>query len=117
MTVSMTGAGGFLGWHTRAYLHSIGERDVKSFSVGEAFELDTAASALTGADKLILLAGINRGTDDEVRDGNITFAEQTASVLRTVISPLNSSFSPTRARRATAPCTVARRSNPARSSE
>ena len=87
MTVAMTGGGGFLGWHTRAYLHSIGERDVKSFSVGEAFELDIAASAVSGAEKLILLAGINRGTDDEVLEGNITFGEQTASVLRSVPSP------------------------------
>jgi UDP-2-acetamido-2,6-beta-L-arabino-hexul-4-ose reductase len=87
MTVAMTGAGGFLGWHTRAYLHSVGERDVQSFSVGEAFDLTTATAAVSGAEKLVLLAGVNRGTDDEVREGNVLFAEQTASVLRAVDSP------------------------------
>jgi len=87
MTVAMTGAGGFLGWHTRAFLHSTGEHDVRAFRSGDAFDPEVAAAAVSGADKLLLLAGVNRGTDAEVHDGNVLFAEQAASVLQGVAVP------------------------------
>jgi UDP-2-acetamido-2,6-beta-L-arabino-hexul-4-ose reductase len=80
--VAMTGAGGFLGWHTRAYLHSLGEPDVRSFAVGEGFDLADATDAVSGSDRLVLIAGVNRGTDDEVTAGNVLFAEQAAQAVR-----------------------------------
>ncbi len=74
MKIAMTGAGGFVGWHTRAYLHSVGERDVHPFAVGAAFDADAAKAAVTDADRLLLIAGVNRGSEAEVRDGNLLFA-------------------------------------------
>lgn len=87
MKVAMTGAGGFVGWHTRAYLHSVGERDVHPFAVGSAFDPGAATAAVTGSDRLLLIAGVNRGSDAEVRDGNLQFAEQVAATLRATDAP------------------------------
>ena len=82
MRITMTGAGGFLGWHTRAYLHFLGETDVRSFAVGDRFDASAAADAVSNSDRLVLIAGVNRGTDDEVEAGNIVFAQQAAHALR-----------------------------------
>lgn len=82
MKIAMTGAGGFLGWHTRALLHSLGEPVVHPFAVGDRFDAQQAAEAVSGSDRLVLIAGVNRGTDDEVHAGNVLFAEQAARVIR-----------------------------------
>ncbi|MFT4147948.1 MAG: capsular biosynthesis protein [Micrococcaceae bacterium] len=83
---SLTGGNGFLGWHTRALLHSEGIES-KSFSVGQEFDVDQAKAAVDGSERLIHIAGVNRGTDDEVADGNVTFARQVAQVLQEVHTP------------------------------
>ena len=85
--VALTGANGFLGWHSRAALVESGEA-ARGFAVGDRFDPDTAAGAITGASRLVHLAGVNRGTDDEVRDGNENFARQVAdSLLRSAEPP------------------------------
>lgn len=80
MTVVLTGAGGFLGWHTRAAAHALG-LDSGAIAVGAAFEPESAAATISGADRLIHLAGVNRASEDEVREGNLRFAQQTAEAL------------------------------------
>lgn len=84
--VAMTGADGFLGWHTRAALR---ERslDARQIPVGSEFDPASADVALAGASRLIHLAGINRASEDEVRNGNVLFAEQTANALRRSDAP------------------------------
>lgn len=82
-TVALTGAGGFLGWHTRAALLET-STPTATFKVGDSFDLEAAKSAIDGTQRLIHIAGINRASDDEVRDGNILFANQVAETLRTV---------------------------------
>lgn len=77
--IALTGANGFLGWHTRAALYGI--RPSRSFSVGHDFHVDTASSAIEGAQRLVHIAGVNRGTDEEVREGNLLFAKQVAEAL------------------------------------
>ena len=79
-SVAMTGAEGFLGWHTRAALRETGT-DAKRVSVGESFSEDDAVNALDGVDTLIHLAGVNRGSDEEVRDLNPLFAKQLAGAM------------------------------------
>ena len=78
--VALTGAHGFLGWHTRAALreHAI---DSSAIAVGDAFKPAAAANAISGTARLIHIAGVNRASDDDVRDGNLRFAEQVASAL------------------------------------
>ena len=85
-TVAITGAGGFLGLHLRAAAHELGIEAV-GITVGQAFDPDHAAQVLDGADKLIHLAGVNRGTDAEVAECNVLFAEQLATTLKRVEQP------------------------------
>lgn len=86
MRVAMTGADGFLGWHTRAALRERG-LDARGVPVGSGFDPAAADDALSGASRLIHLAGVNRSTDDEVCDGNLLFAEQMADALRRSDAP------------------------------
>jgi len=82
MKVAMTGAGGFLGWHTRVLLHSLGHPDVVALPVGDRHDATAAARDISGADRLVHVAGVNRGTDAEVAGGNVLFAEQVAAAVR-----------------------------------
>lgn len=86
MTIALTGAGGFLGWHTRAAAHALGI-PVRSLQVGDAFDPEAAASAISGSRRLVHLAGVNRASEDEVRDGNLLFARQTADAVRRAERP------------------------------
>lgn len=87
MTIALTGGGGFLGWHVRVLLHAIGERHIRPIPVGDGFDVDQAAEALTGADRAIHLAGVNRGNDDDVYNGNVLMAEQLAQSLDRSAAP------------------------------
>lgn len=86
MTVALTGATGFLGWHVRCALHAYG-LTTRPISVGDRFDGRAAGEAIDGSTKLIHCAGVNRGTDDEVREGNLRFAEQIATVIRSADNP------------------------------
>ena len=79
--VVLTGGGGFLGWHVRAALREL-EADVELVALGSGADVDGVASAISGADLVIHLAGVNRGTDDEVHDGNALFSTQLADAIR-----------------------------------
>ncbi|TFC58372.1 SDR family oxidoreductase [Cryobacterium sp. TMT2-15-1] len=76
----MTGANGFLGWHTRAALRELGGES-HAITVGDGFDAANAISALNGSARLIHIAGVNRGSDQEVQSENIRFATQLASVI------------------------------------
>ena len=84
--VALTGANGFLGWHTRLALRE-GGRDAAAFPVGARFDAAAAARALDGAERAIHLAGVNRAPEEEVRAGNVGFAEQFAEALRRAETP------------------------------
>ncbi|MFJ6600824.1 polysaccharide biosynthesis C-terminal domain-containing protein [Micrococcus luteus] len=79
----LTGGNGFLGFHTCAALQEHGH-DVAVLTVGEGFDAEAARTAINGADQLLHLAGVNRGTDQEVADGNCLFAKQIAGVFSEV---------------------------------
>lgn len=84
--VVLTGAGGFLGFHLRAAALDHGT-EVVPIELGNSFDLEKTKIAIEGSARLIHLAGVNRGTDEEVTEGNITFAEQLVRVLRDVENP------------------------------
>ncbi len=85
-SIAMTGSPGFLGWHTRAALREKG-LTAQEIPVGNWFDPASADSALSGASRLIHLAGVNRAADDEIRDGNVLFAQQIADALRRSDAP------------------------------
>lgn len=78
--IALTGANGFLGWHTRAALRESG-LDAAPVAVGNRFNLEDATASVAGASRVIHLAGVNRGDDDEVMTGNLQFAEQLAESI------------------------------------
>lgn len=82
----LTGANGFLGWHTRAALQEKSE-DVSTVPVGERFDFPQAREAVNGADRAIHIAGVNRASDKQIEDGNLLFAQQLADTLLTVDKP------------------------------
>ena len=84
--VAMTGANGFLGWHTKSALLEKGIQ-TNEVALGNKFDRATAVKAISGSSRLIHLAGVNRATDEEVHDGNILFANQIADALRRSDSP------------------------------
>lgn len=79
MKVVLTGAGGFLGWHTRVRLSALTDHEVVAVARDSWTELSDAVS---GADAVIHVAGVNRGTDEEVTSGNLRLAEDLATALR-----------------------------------
>ena len=82
----MTGGDGFLGWHTMCALKEQGA-EIVDIPVGGFFDQEQAVGALSGAERFIHLAGVNRGTDQEVDSGNVLFAEQIAETLKVVDDP------------------------------
>lgn len=78
MRVLVTGAAGFLGWHTRVRAAATTPHEVVAVDREEWADLAALAS---GVDAVVHLAGINRASDDEVRDGNVRLAEELAAAL------------------------------------
>lgn len=72
----MTGAGGFLGSHT---LSALKNSIVRPIALGDYYDKDQARDALDGAEKLIHIAGANRGQDVGLL--NLTFARQLRETL------------------------------------
>ncbi len=86
-TVAVSGSRGFLGWHTRVRARALTGQTPASLLLGEGYTPESAASTVNDADHVIHIAGVNRGADSEVRDGNILAAERLVAALRSAASP------------------------------
>ena len=86
MRIVLTGASGFLGWHTRLRLAALTDHDVVPVSRENWSDLD---QLVTDADAVIHLAGVNRAqTDDEVEDGNLRLGTDVARAISAAGRPL-----------------------------
>ena len=85
-SIAATGLGGFLGWHLRVHARAHLGTSIASVPLGPAAPQHRVAEAC-GAEHVVHLAGINRGSDTELRDGNIGLARQLASGLRSAPRP------------------------------
>lgn len=89
MKIVVTGAAGLLGWHASARLHARncadrfrgekGSIELVRLSRTEFSDPELLRTAITRADAVLHFAGVNRGTDDEVAEGNLRIAEALAS--------------------------------------
>ncbi|MBC7632936.1 NAD-dependent epimerase/dehydratase family protein [Aeromicrobium sp.] len=79
MKILLTGGYGFLGWHTRARLHALGAHE--AFAVGRN-QWDELPRLAVGVDAVLHLAGINRGNDREVEQGNVELARDVVGAVR-----------------------------------
>ena len=77
--VVVTGAGGFLGWHTRLRLRARTDHVVVPVTRPD---WPLLARAVEGADAVLHLAGVNRGPDDEVEAANAALASDLAEAVR-----------------------------------
>lgn len=86
MKVVVTGAGGFLGWHTLARLRALTDHEV----VGVArVNWQSLADEVRSAVAVVHIAGVNRADDSEqVRLGNADLAEDLAAALRQAGRPI-----------------------------
>lgn len=83
-TVVVTGAAGFLGWHLRARL--LTQPDVRVHAIDrEAFHTQALVDAVAEADAVFHCAGINRGADRDLEDGNTDLARRLVLALETTV--------------------------------
>jgi UDP-2-acetamido-2,6-beta-L-arabino-hexul-4-ose reductase len=82
MKLGLTGAEGLIGWHTRAYCRTHRPDIELRLATRETFADAAKLKAFThGLDAIIHCAGVNRGEEQAVEQGNITLSQQLASVL------------------------------------
>ena len=79
MRVVMTGAHGFLGWHTRVRLRALTDHEVVPVDLAN---WDSLRELVGSADAVLHFAGINRASDREVEDGNAGLARELADAVR-----------------------------------
>lgn len=82
MRIGITGADGFLGWHLRCLLHGDTTEDTAVPCDQVSFADDNALDDLVAtSDAIVHFAGINRGTKDEVLNGNLAITDRLISAL------------------------------------
>ncbi len=79
MKIVLTGAYGFLGWHVRVRLRAHTDHQVVALGRSDMERID---SELEDADAVIHVAGVNRGTDEEVEHGNVRLAQAVSHAVR-----------------------------------
>lgn len=81
MRIAITGAGGFLGWHLRCRAFAAGATAVP-------LPRPVPVEALGGVTAVIHCAGVNRGSDQQVMEGNLAAAANLAEALRHADHPV-----------------------------
>jgi UDP-2-acetamido-2,6-beta-L-arabino-hexul-4-ose reductase len=87
MKLALTGAGGFLGWHVRVLLHALGWTEPVVLDRADLADPVLVASRISGVDRVLHLAGVNRGGDEDVAAGNVELAGALARGLRRCAVP------------------------------
>ncbi|WP_435207470.1 polysaccharide biosynthesis C-terminal domain-containing protein [Micromonospora sp. bgisy143] len=87
LSLAVTGAGGFLGWHVRVLLHALGWPEPTVVSRADLTDPAVVAGKLAGVDRVLHLAGVNRGEPADVAAGNVQLAAQLAAGLRACPEP------------------------------
>lgn len=80
----LTGASGFLGWHVRVLARALGLPDPMPVARDVLRNPDRLAGLLSGADRVLHVAGVNRGEPDA---GNRELADLLAAGLRRCATP------------------------------
>jgi UDP-2-acetamido-2,6-beta-L-arabino-hexul-4-ose reductase len=82
MRVGITGADGFLGWHLRSLLHEDTDDTATPCDQASFADDDALKDLVATSDAIVHFAGINRGTESEVLDGNLAITDRLIGALQ-----------------------------------
>ncbi|NDL57642.1 NAD-dependent epimerase/dehydratase family protein [Phytoactinopolyspora mesophila] len=87
MTIAVTGATGFLGWHVlcRAFASGVTTAPVDRSTLTSPERL---ADVLRNVHAVVHCAGVNRGSDSDILDGNLAAARALAEAVRRAKQPI-----------------------------
>ncbi|MFC4105908.1 polysaccharide biosynthesis C-terminal domain-containing protein [Micromonospora zhanjiangensis] len=80
--LALTGADGFLGWHVRVLIRVLGWPEPAVVGRADLADADRFAAVVDGADRLLHLAGVNRGDPSDVAVGNVELAAAVTRGMR-----------------------------------
>ncbi|RZU50157.1 UDP-2-acetamido-2,6-beta-L-arabino-hexul-4-ose reductase [Krasilnikovia cinnamomea] len=86
-TLALTGAGGFLGWHVRVLARALGLPEPVLIGRDDLASPERLAGLMNGVDRVVHVAGINRGEPTDVADGNVALARNLCAGLRACNTP------------------------------
>lgn len=81
LRLAITGADGFLGWHVRVLARALGWPAPVLIGRADLEDPATVAARIDGVDRVLHLAGVNRGEPVEVAAGNVRLAATLAQAL------------------------------------
>lgn len=93
MRIAVTGARGFLGWHTVCRLRALRQIEPVLLSRDDFASPALLKERLSDVDAVLHIAGVNRAeTDDEVEQGNSTLARMLLDALTSLGRPIDVVF-------------------------
>ncbi|WP_406108274.1 NAD-dependent epimerase/dehydratase family protein [Micromonospora globbae] len=87
LRLAVTGAGGFLGWHVRVLLRALGWPEPTVVTRADLADPAVVAAKVAGVDRVLHVAGVNRGEPADVAAGNVQLAAQLVEGLRRAAMP------------------------------
>ncbi|WP_406076515.1 NAD-dependent epimerase/dehydratase family protein [Micromonospora sp. NBC_00858] len=87
LNLAITGAHGFLGWHTRVLARALGWPEPTLLTRADLADPAAVAAKVAGVDRVLHLAGVNRGDPVEVATGNVELAAALARGLNRCAVP------------------------------
>jgi UDP-2-acetamido-2,6-beta-L-arabino-hexul-4-ose reductase len=85
--IVLSGGSGFLGWHTRVLARALGLPTPEPLARNDFATPTRMAGRLDGADRVLHVAGVNRGTPAEVAEGNLKAARTLADAIQQCATP------------------------------
>ncbi|MGC4853475.1 capsular biosynthesis protein [Micromonospora sp. DT4] len=87
LRLAVTGAGGFLSWHVRVLLRALDWPEPVVLTRADLTDPAVVAAKVAGVDRVLHLAGVNRGEPADVAAGNVQLAAQLAEGLKRCANP------------------------------